>query len=70
MGIIKYDIKSLLKNNGVTCSYMAKKLGISRQLFEYYAKKGDFPVSYADIMARELGLSLSKMLKSCEKTRL
>ena len=66
MGLVKYNIKKLLKENGISCTYMARKLGISRQLFQYYANKGDFPVSYADKMAKELGLPINKMLKSCE----
>jgi hypothetical protein len=68
--MIKYNIRKILKKNNIKSVYMARKLGISPQLFHYYTKKGDMPVSIATKIADEVGIPIGEMLDKCKYRRL
>ncbi len=61
--IIKYDLKRFFSDKGLKQSYFAKKIGISKQLFNYHISKGDLSLSMLTIIAEEMDAPLEKITK-------
>jgi len=64
--ILKYDLDKYFKDRGLNKSHYANKIGISRQLFNHHIKKGDLPISYLSIIAREMKLKPHQVVKELE----
>ena len=65
--IIKYDLKKFIKDKGLSQTHLAKKIGVSKQLFGYYLKKGDLSLSMIDILSKELNMSVGKITSEISK---
>jgi transcriptional regulator with XRE-family HTH domain len=65
--IIIYDLKKYIEDNGLKQSYLAKEIGISKQLFRYHLNKGDVPVSMLSIIAESTNKSVDKLIKELNK---
>lgn len=65
--IIKYDLKKFIKDKGLSQTHLAKKVGVSKQLFGYYLKKGDLSLSMIDILSKELNMSVGKITSEISK---
>lgn len=65
--IIKYDLKKFIKDKGLSQTHLAKKVGVSKQLFGYYIKKGDLSLSMIEILSKELNMSVGKITSEISK---
>jgi len=65
--IIKYDLKKFIKDKGLSQTHLAKKVGVSKQLFGYYLKRGDLSLSMIDILSKELNISVGKITSEISK---
>ena len=65
--IIKYDLKRFIKDKGLSQTHLAKKVGVSKQLFGYYLKKGDLSLSMIEILSKELNMSVGKITSEISK---
>lgn len=65
--IIKYDLKKFIKDKCLSQTHLAKKVGVSKQLFGYYLKRGDLSLSMIDILSKELNISVGKITSEISK---
>ena len=65
--IIKYDLKKFIKDKGLSQTHLSKKVGVSKQLFGYYLKRGDLSLSMIDILSKELNISVGKITSEISK---
>ena len=61
--IIKYDLKKFFKERGLQQSFFAKKIGESKQLFNYKIKKGDISLSTLSVIAESMDIPVEKLTK-------
>ena len=61
--IIKYDLKKFFEEKGLKQSFLAEKVGISKQLFNNRINQGDIPLSMLAIIADEIGMPIEKLTK-------
>jgi transcriptional regulator with XRE-family HTH domain len=61
--IIKYDLKKFFEEKGLKQSFLAEKVGISKQLFNYKINQGDISLSMLAIIADEIGMPIEKLTK-------
>jgi transcriptional regulator with XRE-family HTH domain len=61
--IIKYDLNKFFKENKLVKTKFAKRIGMSKQLFNYYLNKGDISLSMLVAIAEELNITPQKLTK-------
>ena len=64
--IIRYDIDGFIRTKGVSKAFLAREIGVSRQLFNHHCKKKDLPVSYIKAMAIIFDMPIAKLMKELE----